>query len=259
VFWVLVFPDRLSVVPRSGGSDPRFAMFPSALSESGYFNEVRLVDSEIEEAIIVFHTVEEINQLALRDTRIYRVLNEEPMFWQAYRSTCQTALFMGLGRIFDSSPGGHSIQKVISSTMENFAFFSKTALRTRRMSGRTDEPEWLSEFVAAAWQPERAADLRFLKHSLKPYVRMFEEVYRPIRHAIYGHRLMTNDEAGSQLFPHTNREAVGKMLDFLHDLIESVIDLYNNGKKPRLGQRDFTGHNERIRDGARNVLRKLAQ
>jgi len=230
-----------------------------ALSESDYFNEVRLLDSEIEEAIIVFHTAEEINQLALRDSRIYQVLNEEPMFWQAYRSTCQTALFIGLGRIFDSSPGGHSIQKVISSTMENFAFFSKVALKARRMRGRTDEPEWLPEFVAAAWQPESAADLRFLKHSLKPYIKLFEEVYRPIRHAIYGHRLMTNDEAGSQLFPRTNREAVGRMLDFLHELIDSIIDLYNNGKRPRLGERDFTGHNDRIRNGARNVLRKLAE
>jgi hypothetical protein len=70
---------------------------------------------------------------------------------------------------------------------------------------------------------------------------------------------MTNDEARSQLFPRTNREAVGKMLDFLHDLIDSVIDLHSNGNKPRLGERDFTGHNERIREGARNVLRKLAR
>jgi hypothetical protein len=70
---------------------------------------------------------------------------------------------------------------------------------------------------------------------------------------------MTNDEAGSQLFPRTNREAVGRMLDFLHELIDSIIDLYNNGKRPRLGERDFTGHNDRIRNGARNVLRKLAE
>ena len=229
-----------------------------AASESDYFDEVRLLESEIEEVIIIFHTSEEINQLALRDTIIYQALNEEPMFWQAYRSTCQTALFMGLGRIFDSTPGGHSIQKVISSTMENFAFFSKASLRARRMRDRTDEPEWLPEFVAVAWEPESAADLRFLKHCLKPYIRLFEEVYRPIRHAIYGHRLMTNDEAGSQLFPHTNREAVGKMLDFLHDLIDAIINLYNNGSEPRLGERDFAGHNERIREGARNVLRKLA-
>jgi hypothetical protein len=49
------------------------------------------------------------------------------------------------------------------------------------------------------------------------------------------------------------------MLDFLHELIDSIIDLYNNGKRPRLGERDFTGHNDRIRNGARNVLRKLAE
>jgi hypothetical protein len=230
-----------------------------AASESDYFNQVRLLDSEIEEAIVIFHTAEEINNLALRDARIYEALNKEPKFWQTYRSTCQTALFMGLGRIFDSTPGGHSIQKVISSPMENFAFFSSAALKARRMRGLTDEPKWLTAFVAAAWQPKSAADLKFLKKSLKPYIKLFEDVYRPIRHAIYGHRQMTNDEAGSQLFPQTNREVVGEMLDFLHDLIAAIIDLYSNGNEPLLGRRDFTGHNERIREGARNVLRKLAE
>jgi hypothetical protein len=80
-----------------------------------------------------------------------------------------------------------------------------------------------------------------------------------MRHAIYGHRQMTNDEAGSQLFPQTNREAVGEMLDFLHDLIATIIDLYNNGNESLLGRRDFTGHNENIRERARNVPRKLAE
>jgi hypothetical protein len=69
---------------------------------------------------------------------------------------------------------------------------------------------------------------------------------------------MTNDQAGVELFPHTNREVVRKMLDFLHELIDGVIDLYNNETKPALDRRDFTEYNQRICKGARNVLQKLA-
>jgi hypothetical protein len=151
-----------------------------AITESTYWSNVQLLASEIEEAIVIFHTAEEINRLALRDSTIYRVLNEEPLFWQAYRSTSQTALFMALGRIFDSAPESHSIHKVVSTTMDNIQFFSRPALKARRtIAGQ--EPDWLGTFVAAAWEPVSAADLRFLKRALQPHSRLFESVYRPIR------------------------------------------------------------------------------
>jgi hypothetical protein len=93
---------------------------------------------------------------------------------------------------------------------------------------------------------------------LRPHAQLFESVYKPIRHSVYGHRLMSDDEAGIALFPQTNRVAVGKILDFLHDLVESIKELYLNGTKPELG-RDFTEYNQRCRGDARNVMRKLAE
>jgi hypothetical protein len=45
---------------------------------------------------------------------------------------------------------------------------------------------------------------------------------------------------------------------FLHDLIELVNELYLNGTKPELGQ-DFTEYNQRAREDARNVMRRLAE
>ena len=93
---------------------------------------------------------------------------------------------------------------------------------------------------------------------LKPHAAEFETVYRPIRHKVYGHRLMSDEQAGIDLFPQTNREAIGKILDFLHDLIEAIAGLYQDGTKPVLG-RDFKDYNRRIRDDARNVMRRLAE
>jgi hypothetical protein len=118
--------------------DQSFAMASArpVTIESTYWRNVQLLASEIEEAIVIFHTAEEINGLALRDPAIYRVLNEEPLFWQAYRSTCQTALFMALGRIFDSSSDGHSIHTVISATVDNIQFFSRSALKSEEDNRR---------------------------------------------------------------------------------------------------------------------------
>ena len=69
---------------------------------------------------------------------------------------------------------------------------------------------------------------------------------------------MSNDKAGLDLFPQTNRNAIGEILNFLHDLIESIDQLYLNGTKPELGKRDFSDYNQQICDDARSVMLTLA-
>jgi hypothetical protein len=68
---------------------------------------------------------------------------------------------------------------------------------------------------------------------------------------------MTNAEAGATLFQNTSRDEITKILDFLHDLIDAILDLYLNGVKPELGKRDFTEYNQRVRDRVAAVLRRL--
>jgi hypothetical protein len=152
----------------------------------------------------------------------------------------------------------HTIYTLINTTLGNLSLFSAAALRSRKTKGGSD-PDWLEDFVAEAWTPTSTKDLRHLKVALAPHTRRFEKVYRPIRHAIYAHTLMSNDQAGTQLFGETRRDEVARILDFLHDLIGTVRNLYDNGRKPKLGKRDFTEYNERIRNGAATVLRKLAR
>jgi hypothetical protein len=119
------------------------------------------------------------------------------------------------------------------------------------------KPLWLDDYMAEVWIPTSAKDLRHLKTALSPHTKRIEKVYRPIRHAIFAHRLMSDDQAGVQLFGDTSRDEVGTILDFLHDLIESIVNLYTNGFEPELGRRDFKEHNQRIRDGVAKVLKSL--
>jgi hypothetical protein len=68
---------------------------------------------------------------------------------------------------------------------------------------------------------------------------------------------MSDEQAGVQLFQDTRRDEVGAILDFLHDLIEAILNLFTNGFRPVLGTKDFKEYNQRIRDGVGKVLRSL--
>jgi AbiU2 len=135
--------------------------------------------------------------------------------------------------------------------------FSKEALRSRKTSGGP-EPAWLDDYMKDVWVPAESSQLRFLQKALNPHVSLFTSVYLPIRNNVYAHRLMSDDRAGAELFPKTNREEIGKTLNFLQELVAVVQDLYSNGNEPKLGERDLSDSGKRIRTGVEKVLRKLA-
>ncbi|HXN46544.1 MAG TPA: hypothetical protein VN893_07875 [Bryobacteraceae bacterium] len=180
-------------------------MSQKALTPAEYWSEVQLLSTEIEAAIVIYYTYEEINRLAVHDKRVLRSLNEDPLFWRTQVHCLQASLFLTLSRIFDLEANAHTIHTLINATLGNLQLFSAAALSSRKMSGGP-RPDWLDSFVASAWIPTNAKELRHLKTSLAPHTRRFQEVYRPIRHAIYAHRLMSDEQAGVQLFGGTNRE-----------------------------------------------------
>jgi hypothetical protein len=239
----------------SGNAPP--SVHDPLISDVDYKRELEIVSNEVFEATYIYHVMEEINDLALKDQNALIAMNEQPLFWQAHRAANQATLFMALGRIFDSDEKTNSIHRLVRITKANVQVFSKPALGARKM-GAGPRPAWLDDYLQSAWEPQNAQDMKPLKDALRPHAKIFETVYRPIRHSVYGHRLVSDEEAGRALFPQTNREAVGRILDFLHDLVESLNQLYLNGTRPELGKRDFTDYNQRIRADARNVIRTLS-
>jgi hypothetical protein len=228
---------------------------PPPVTEEEYWDLVQLLTIEIEDAIVIHHTAEAINRLALDDTAVLEVLNQDPLFWQTYVHCLQTSLFLTLSRIFDVETEAHSIHSLLNATLANIQLFSESALRARKTKGGI-KAEWLETLIGRAWFPSAASDLRHLKVAVRPHMKLFEDVYRPIRHAIFAHRLMSDAKAGATLFQATSRDDVTGMLDFLHDLIETITHLYMNGFAPELGKRDFKESNQRIRDGAASALNR---
>jgi len=228
----------------------------SQMSQAEYFPFLELISNEIENAFIIFHTHEALNRLALDDADIFRVLNNDARFWLTYRSTLLTSLFMTMSRLFDPAPDAMTVQRFVGATIANPQLFSKEAHRRRKRAGGP-EPPWLATYMTMVWEPKSSADLKHLKKALNPHVTLFRSVYMPIRDKVYAHRLMSDERAGQELFPNTNRQELRDTLSFLRDLRITVRLLYDNGIEPVLGRQDSSDEANEIVEGVEKVLRRL--
>jgi hypothetical protein len=194
------------------------------MTETEYWSECNLLLTEIDDATAIFHTYEEVNRLALEDEHVLLALNADALFWKIQVYSLQTALFIVLGRIFDINPDAHSIHRVVRATQEHSEFFSKEAIAARKCASGI-KPDWLDAFLAGVWEIE-PEPLRSLRKELAEYSKRFHDVYRPIRHQIFAHKLLNSGEAISQLFGKTNRKELEEILNFLRALMDAINYLY---------------------------------
>jgi hypothetical protein len=227
------------------------------MTEVEYWRDCQYLKSEIDYAVEFFEVQEEINRLAISDQTIYKALNDDALFWVIQKHSLQMSLFITLGRIFDENKDACSVHRVIGETLKHTEFFSKNALAVRKCAGGA-KPDWLDSYMSDAWEPN-LQELRALKKALAVQAKKFNEIYRPIRHQVYAHR-MAIGENEFELFEKTNRTEIRSILTFLRELIDAIEDLYLNGRKPVLGKIENPhGCPERIRQSVNSVLGKLAK
>lgn len=227
------------------------------MTESEYWEHVQTVSAEVDDALDVFHTYEEILRLSSEHDSVFLAFNSNARFWNVQKVSLQTTLFVALSRLFETNPNTFSIHRLLNETLAHPEFFSKDALR-RRKSELKVGPEYIDALIDDAWSPADASDLRYLKKALAPHARKFQEIYLPIRHWYYAHRLLQTDKPLGDLFAQTNRNELGKILDFLHELVDGITYLYLNGMKPEFGVRDFSQYNDNLRESVREIIHKIA-
>lgn len=225
------------------------------MTETEYWHKCNLLSIEIDDALAIYHTYEQIHQLQATNKTALAVLNADVLFWKVQLYCLKTSLFIVLGRIFDPAPDAHSIQKLVRATQDHPEFFSRDAIANRKSSGGS-KPEWLDDYLMSVWIVEPTT-LRALRKELLRYVKRFEDIYRPIRNQIYAHKLLGSDESIYELFQKTNRKDVEDILHFLRDLMYCIENLYLNGNEPVLGLRSFDNYRENIRESTRSVFEKI--
>jgi hypothetical protein len=227
------------------------------MTESEFWNELQHLSSEVEHAIDFYYTYEEINHLGTNSEAAFSAFNIDPLFWNIQALSLQTSLFITVSRLFDKSPGALSIHRVLNAASAHPDFFSKQSLAAR-MTERKIGQEYIDNLVADAWEPNDGSDFRYLKKAASPHTKRISEIYQPIRNLHFGHKIIDSNKLLLELFAMTNRADLAKTLDFLHELVDAIGNLFLNGKKPEIGSRSFDHHNEKIRASARMVVRKAA-
>lgn len=171
---------------------------------------------------------------AFEERDLLEALNRTPLSWIITRHSLQVTLFITLGRVFDADNDAFSVDDLLKCCIENIEVFSLESLKKRKIESQNGkEPEWLSKYIQNAYEPV-VADFQRLRGETTKHRKVFEEIYRPIRHKLIAHNDKEYMEKADELWSETNIGEIEKIIWFLHDLKETLFNTYQNGRKPEL-------------------------
>ena len=175
-----------------------------------------------------------LNKRSADDKELLIALNRTPLSWIVTRHSLQVNLFITLGRIFDTDNDAFSVDDLLKCCIEDIEIFSLENLRERKVEGQNGvEPEWLQEYIENAYEPN-IEDFNRLRGEFSKRRRIFEDVYKPIRHKIIAHNDKAYMDNIDELWSKTNIDELEKIIWFLNDLKVTLFETYSNGYKPIL-------------------------
>src|SRR5260370_26776009 len=159
------------------------------MTEAEFERDCRRLWSEIEDAVAIFYTAEEIQDCGRRDENILNAIQHDALFWNVQVHALQSALFIALGRIFDISGDAYSIHKLMRNTGQHFTLlFSPEALRARKAKLNL-QPQDLDNYFVGLWEPDPLA-VKTLRKALALYMYRYSDVYYPQRTQYFAHTLV---------------------------------------------------------------------
>jgi hypothetical protein len=200
------------------------------MTEAEWFADLQQMSNQIDQVVEIFHTNRAINERARECSQTWNAINNAGEFWGTHQNCLNTTLFIAMGRLFDSAAGASSLRKFLKSTSEHRGFFSKAALRSRKL-GHGILPVGLDEYVGRAWEPSRRELEQFLE-KLIPYEKQWNAVYAPLRNKVYAHIQEKDRDRIHELYSLTQLAEVEEMLRFLKGLVDDLWQLYYNGHQP---------------------------
>jgi hypothetical protein len=203
----------------------------ASMTEAEYWRDYDIIRNEVNAAMVSCYTHRAINEIAARDMEIPQKLNRNPSFWRVTSSSLQTTLFIVLARIFDHDGSVHSIYQVLNATLAHPEFFSRAALRARKLGipGGKWDMKSLDEYIQNAREPT-TQDLRMLKKAISPHKTKFDTIYKPLRDQVFAHTVLKDEALVADLFSRTLKADIDEILRFLHSLIQAIWHLAFNAQ-----------------------------
>ena len=165
----------------------------------------KIFRDEVTAAAWSFFVWKNFNKVVSKDEAIIRSINENALSWNIITHSLQSTFFITLGRLFDIDGEAFSVHSLLRSCIENIDQFSLECLRQRKVKGNNNiEPDWLNVYIEKAYVPVEA-DFQRLRGEVSKQQKIYEDVYRPIRHRVIAHKEAATIESVSELFGKTNR------------------------------------------------------
>jgi hypothetical protein len=200
-------------------------------TERRFAKELEVFRTECEAAAQYFFGYLAVHELARRRKSVFRLLNQNALFWNTALGALQTSAVICLGRIFDTDQRAHRLDRLLKLAKENLDLFSRDALRRRRLASAPEPPEWLDALVAAAHEATSADFKR-----LKPRISQHRELYRRnvafVRHRLLAHKEDADPHEIAALLSNTRVIEIQRLIVFLLGLHEALSQLFENGCRP---------------------------
>jgi len=188
---------------------------------------------------------------------VQRLLNGSALFWNTVLAGLQTSTFIVLGRILDQS-SAHNVNRVLKIAQSHPDIFSRPALGKRKQDNLKTPPEWLPEYLEAAYVP-KVADFRRLRTHVQKQRRIYNDKYRDLRRKVFAHKELTDPAAVSALFAKTNIRELQQLLVFFSRLYDALWQLFFNGRKPALVPRRYSLKRMRDRPSPPEIGRSIQE
>src|SRR3974377_896117 len=107
---------------------------PPPLTEKEYWRDYDIIRNDVNAAMVSCYTHRALNHIAASDRELVQKLNRSPDFWRVTSFRLQSTLFIVLARILDHDDKVHSVHQLLNATTAHPEFFSKAALRARKLS-----------------------------------------------------------------------------------------------------------------------------
>lgn len=196
--------------------------------EAEFDRELEIFRAECETPARFLYGYLAIHEIASRNQRIFRLLNENALFWNTVLGALQQGAFIALGRIFDQK-SQHNIDKLLKLAQSNRSMFSRSALARRKQGSETNPPSWLGEYMRDIREP-RVGEFRKLRAEVKKHRAIYEASYRDIRNKVFAHKAISHESEVHALFAKTNATELQRLVVFLLKVYSALWQLFMNGR-----------------------------
>jgi hypothetical protein len=171
-----------------------------------------------------------IQHAVSKSKKLLNRLNSTPTFWLSCSAALQSAAYISLGRVFDTT-SKYNVAALLDAMEKNLDLFQREALASRKRDGKEIDPPWLPEYLDDAYYPT-IKDVIRLRAIVEKYRAVYERAIKPARNKYLAHREKEDHAEVKALFAGGTVSELWRLTTFLYQLHEVLWQQLHNGRRP---------------------------